>query len=681
MPGIGKKIRGALEAVLGSGSGTVPRPVIDEHFETNVDGLYVIGDLAGAPVLKFATQQGYDVIEHIAVQPDARSNDPDVHDVVICGAGASGLNAALQAKTRGLSYVVFEKRAIANTVEEFPEGKWVYSEPTSVPAKGTLWLEDTTKEDLLERWHAIIAEHELEIRCPESVEEIRKEGGLFHVRTDQKTYRARRVIVAIGQRGNPRRLNVPGEDLEKVHHRLYSPRKYHDEDVLVVGGGNSAIEAALTLSEQNRVTISYRRDQFFRIFRDNTRKLEEARAAGKIDVAFNSDVKEFREDEVVLSVEGDERSLKNDVAFVLAGSEPPVGFLQRARIHLENTWNWKRYLTLGLMFILIYSVYGFAKGLWPYRTASGAPLTLFGRPGAFWYTVLYTVVMTVFGLQALKRWGIDRNDRFQTGRYISLIGFQWLFFFLIPEALFQVLSRMPDAPSYASQPWRSYGIIYAWPLFFHTFFDNPDRVWVIWGIVLAFGLIPLFVLWHGKRYCSWVCGCGGLAETLGDRWRHLAPKGKTAIRWEAMNLPVLAAAVIITVAVLLKDTIGLLSGPSDTAKAWYSLIVDIWLVGIIPVTLYPFMGGKVWCRYWCPLAKLMHILGKWYGKFKILSDEKCIACGECTRYCQVGIPVMNFAMKQEVLSNKNSSCIGCGICVTVCPMDVLSFKEKDAEAH
>ena len=291
------------------------------------------------------------------------------------------------------------------------------------------------------------------------------------------------------------------------------------------------------------------------------------------------------------------------------------------------------------------------------------------------------MAITVFGLQALKRWGLDRDDRFQIWRYISLIGFQWLFFFLIPEALFQVLSRMPNAPSYTAQPWRSYGIIYAWPLFFHTFFDNPDRVWVIWGIVLAFVLIPLFVLWHGKRYCSWICGCGGLAETLGDRWRHLAPKGKTAIRWEAMNLPILAAAVIITAAILLKDTIGLLSGPSNTAKAWYSLIVDIWLVGIIPVTLYPFMGGKVWCRYWCPLAKLMNILGKWYGKFKILSDEKCIACGECTRYCQVGIPVMNFAMKQEVLSNKNSSCIGCGICVTVCPMDVLSFKEIDAEAH
>ena len=493
------------------------------------------------------------------------------------------------------------------------------------------------------------------------------------------------MIVAIGQRGNPRKLDVPGEDLEKVYHRLYSPKQYRDEEILVVGGGNSAIEAALTLSEGNRVTISYRRDRFFRIFRDNARNLNEARDAGKMDVIFNSNVKAFRDEEVVLSVEENgqraERSLKNDRAFVLAGAEPPLGFLQRARIKLENTWDWKRYLFLGLMFLLVYSIYGFAKGLWPYRTASGEPLALFGRSGSFWYTVLYTVVMTVFGLQALKRWGLDRKDSFQIKRYASLLGFQWTFFFLIPEALFRYLSSLPDAPGYAAAPWRSYGIVYAWPLFFHTFFDRPDRVWLIWGIVLAFGVIPLFVLWHGKRYCSWICGCGGLAETLGDRWRHLAPKGKTSIRWEGMNAFVLAAAVLITMAVLLKDAVGFLSGPANSGKAFYSLVVDIWLVGIIPVTLYPFMGGKVWCRYWCPLARLMQIWSKLHGKFRILSNEKCIACGECTRYCQVGIHVMNFAMRQEVLSNRNSSCIGCGICVTVCPMDVLSFKESDAETR
>jgi len=128
---------------------------------------------------------------------------------------------------------------------------------------------------------------------------------------------------------------------------------------------------------------------------------------------------------------------------------------------------------------------------------------------------------------------------------------------------------------------------------------------------------------------------------------------------------------------LVKDTIALVAGPSEAALGIYKVFVDVWLVGILPVTLYPFLGGKVWCRYWCPLAKMMGLISGWVGKFKITSNDKCIACGECSRYCQVGIDVMSFALKQETLNNANSSCIGCGICVTACPMDVLSFRDRE----
>jgi polyferredoxin len=145
-----------------------------------------------------------------------------------------------------------------------------------------------------------------------------------------------------------------------------------------------------------------------------------------------------------------------------------------------------------------------------------------------------------------------------------------------------------------------------------------------------------------------------------------------------MNLWVLIAATLITGGMLLKDTYSLLAEPTVTALGLYRLIVDVWLVGILPVTLYPFLGGKVWCRYWCPLAKLMGFMSSWYGKFKIRSNDKCISCSECSRYCQVGIDVMQFALKQEELNNRNSSCIGCGVCVTVCPMDVLSFGDQES---
>ena len=272
------------------------------------------------------------------------------------------------------------------------------------------------------------------------------------------------------------------------------------------------------------------------------------------------------------------------------------------------------------------------------------------------------------------------------------MGFQWIFYFLIPEFLFQyavkyqwVGAALANDPQFANAAWRSYGLIYAWPLFFFTFFDAPHQIWIVWGAVLSFLVIPLLVLFHGKRYCSWICGCGGLAETLGDRWRHLAPKGDAAIKWEWMNGVVLFAASLITIAAVFSDVRSIVREGSGVARYWYRLIVDVWLVGIIPVTLYPFLGGKVWCRYWCPLAKMMQYFSAAFTHFKasrfaIHSNDKCIACGECTRYCQVGIDVMNYALTQKVLDNSNSSCIGCGICVTACPMGVLSFADQTPAA-
>ncbi len=295
--------------------------------------------------------------------------------------------------------------------------------------------------------------------------------------------------------------------------------------------------------------------------------------------------------------------------------------------------------------------------------------------------------MTVFGIRALKRWGLERRDRFQIWRYVSLLSFQWIFFFIVPEFLFQWaikyqwLGQLSHDPVFAQQAWRSYGIVYAWPLFFYTFFYNPHQIWVIWGLLLSFVIIPIFVIFHGKRYCSWICGCGGLAETFGDRWRHLAPKGKTSIKWEWMNTVILLFAVVATLLMVGKDVYGLFSKPAQESVKIYRLLADVWLVGILPVTLYPFLGGKVWCRYWCPLAKMMGLMSKFYARlgisrFHITANDKCIACYECSRNCQVGIDVMSYALKQDVLDNKTSSCIGCGICVTVCPMDVLSFSPR-----
>jgi NosR/NirI family nitrous oxide reductase transcriptional regulator len=731
-----------FDGLLASPNMIQRRPALRSHRQSNIPGLFIIGDLAGAPVIKLAMAQGQEVIDHIASLPDARGNDPAVLDVLVVGAGASGLNAALAAKDQGLSCLVLEKEKIANTIENFPENKWVYAEPDATPPKGKLWLDGARKEDLVTRWRQIIQENGLEVHTEEPLQKLeRQKDGSFLATTAKRTCRARRVVLATGQRGNPRKLGVPGEDRERIYHRLYSPRHYKNEDIVVIGGGNSAVEAALVLSEQNRVRLCHRGDTLGLVFQDNLRKLEEAVAAGRLEKISNSNAVEFTDTVAQFRMDGQPEllSIPYQHAFVLIGAELPVAFLKSLGVKLENEWNgsllraaalmlatlaglWfaggqsgtpappgagvllaiasagalfytgfrgDRFSWLGVSFLVAYTIYGAKLGpgmeLWPYRGWGFNALSILDRPWSFWYTVLYTLVMTVFGLQALKRWGIDRQDKFQIWRYASLLGFQWIFFFIIPEFLFQwavryewVGAQLASDPSFTQQAWRSYGIIYAWPLFFYAFFYSPHQIWVVWGVLLTFVVIPIFVLFHGKRYCSWICGCGGLAETLGDRWRHLAPKGPASIRWERMNMVILIAAFAVTGMMLLRDSVALFRAPAPRALDWYHLIADVWLVGILPVSLYPFFGGKVWCRYWCPLAKLMHLFSTAYGKlgisrFRIVPNDKCIGCTECTRNCQVGIDVMSFALKQDTLDNTNSSCIGCGICVSVCPMDVLSY--------
>lgn len=748
-------IESKAEAILSTGTGERQRPQINKNFESNIDGLYIIGDLAGAPVIKLAMEQGFNVVNHIASLPDAKYNRKGVFDIVIVGAGAAGLNAALTAQDLGLSCVVLEKGKIANTIENFPEGKWVYAEPDKVPPKGKLWLDGAQKEDLVKRWNDIIDSNGIDVRLTEPLEGIEKYGDVFEIKTPKSSYQAKRIILATGMRGNPRKLNVPGEEMEQVYHQLYSPKEYSDENVLVVGGGNSAVEAAITLSELNTVYLSYRKGEFSRVFKDNERLLNEKVASGRVKLILNSTVKEFGKTEAVLSIDkGGHEQIENvpyDHAFVLIGADIPKRFLKSLGIKLENEWNgsllhsltltllmmfglWlsgghavlfgsdltsvprllglgvavvplailikmgikgNRYSWLGISFLVWYTIYGVKVGegqeFWPYKDWGYKFLSFADRPWSFWYTVMYTALMTIFGIQALKRWGLDRKDKYQIWRYASLLSFQWIFFFIIPEFLFQwainyqwVGQQLASDPSFAEQGWRSYGIIYAWPLFFYTFFYDPNKIWVIWGILLTFVVIPVFVIFNGKRYCSWICGCGGLAETFGDRWRHLAPKGRKSISWEWMNTAVLIFAAVVTVIFISRNTIEIFRNPADWSVNIYRIMVDVWLVGILPVTLYPFLGGKVWCRYWCPLAKLMQWESKLFarlgiGKFKIEANNKCIACNECSRNCQVGIDVMSYALKQKTLDNTTSSCIGCGICVTVCPMDVLSYGKKDKD--
>ncbi len=182
-----KELKKRIEGILSSGSRNMERPQIKKNNESNIPGVYIIGDLAGAPVIKLAMEQGYNVVEHIASLPGAKGSDPHVYDLIVAGAGAAGLNAALTAKEKGLRCMVIEKNKVANTIENFPEGKWVYAEPDERPPKGKLWLDGATKENLIKRWHQIIEENQLDVRMMEPLEKLEQSNGYFDAKTSKST--------------------------------------------------------------------------------------------------------------------------------------------------------------------------------------------------------------------------------------------------------------------------------------------------------------------------------------------------------------------------------------------------------------------------------------------------------------------------------------------------------------
>lgn len=684
-------------------------PFVDERGQSSVPGLYLAGEVAGTPLIKLGLNQGAEVMERIARdlrERPARDDEDAGLDVLIIGAGSSGLGAAMRAHQLGLRYVVVESERLATTVVNMYRGKVLFAEPAGVENKSGMWFEECTREELLERWRAQVEEVGLVVKEHEKVTDVQRRGDGFDVTTSRQRYRARRVLLAVGKAGNPRKAGVPGEDTfaERVHHSLSDPDALEGKRVLVYGGGDVACEAALALCEKNDVTLVTIDDAFTYPKKRNADAVHARAAEGKLRLHLGTRLTAIGDGNVSFeSKAGEKHTLPNDLVFEMIGAELPLGLFKRAGIKLENAWDFRRYAYLFGVFLFVYSLYALKKYpespyAWPFDrliahdTFARVTATLFDatflpfRPlftdmayldmrRALWfqtgylYSLLYTIVMIVFGVTALRRWSrVARNPRYQRWRYASLIAFQVVFFLVANVVAVQALSLQ--------HAWRAWGLYQPWPLFFNTFhwWNASDPRVVLYGFVGAgllgtFVAIPLLSHKHGKRFCTWICGCGGLAETLGDRWRHLAPKGKRSRAWEFQNLVVLAAATIVTVV-----SVGAYGTRADNGWALaYAYVVDFWLVAVIPIALYPFFGGKVWCRYWCPLASWNQLLARWYGRLRIQSNDKCISCTQCSRYCQVGVDVMSFAKNQEPFDNRNSSCIHCGICIDVCPMDVLRF--------
>lgn len=252
------------------------------------------------------------------------------------GAGPAGLSASLTALQWGLSYLTLEQGEIASTIRNYPRHKFLMAEPIEIPLYGNLYIGDGTKEALLSVWETIIANTGVKVRTGEGVTAIRRAAGSFSVETSKGSYAARHVVLALGKRGTPRRLGVPGEELGKVAYRLIEAETYHDCNVLVVGGGDSAVEAALALSRsgKNRVTLSCRGDDFKRVRERNYAALREAEQAGRLTVITRSQVREIRPGSVELDCNGNHTEISNEFTFVLVGGESPEDFLRRTGVEI-----------------------------------------------------------------------------------------------------------------------------------------------------------------------------------------------------------------------------------------------------------------------------------------------------------------------------------------------------------
>jgi thioredoxin reductase/Fe-S-cluster-containing hydrogenase component 2 len=703
-------------------------PVVGEDGATNREGIRIVGDLSGVPLLKFSSETGSKAVQAFLKEPSfpkERSEKAEgVYDLAIIGAGVSGISAAMEASQAGLSYVLIETSEAFSTVKNFPKGKPIFTYPTDMKPSGGIQYGSRSgvKESLLDEMREQVEEAGVQT-TPGRVEKIAKEGGTFLLKNanskEGEAWKALRVVVAIGRSGNYRKLGVPGEKLDKVMNRLHDPKDYCSKKVLIVGGGDSAVESALAIGEcGGEVTLSYRKSELTRPKPENVQKALQAAQDGKLNLALGTNVKEITESQVTLVTgkDGPEETLENDAVFAMIGREAPLDFFRRSGLTVSGDRGAKWWITLAisaLFFVWLYhwKKYTFFDGLDPkplwagLNAEEGSFLATFKNSASqrsFYYTLAYCLCVSIFGYRRVKR----RKTPYVTLQTTTLALIQWIPLFILPELLLPwiganggfanggfgqwfgetFLSNGAGTP--ADQYWRAYGFILAWPLFIYNWFsDAPLWGWLVVGAIQTFVLIPWMVRRWGKgAYCGWICSCGALAETMGDAHRHKMPHGPKVNKLNMIGQVFLWFAAILMVlrivGWMLPDGNGievafkylLYGGPiSENGLLFfnYAYFVDLIFAGVLGLMFYFHFSGRVWCRFACPLAALMHIYSR-FGKFRIFAEKKkCISCNVCTSVCHQGIDVMNFANKGKAM--EDPQCVRCSACVQGCPTGVLSF--------
>lgn len=328
----------AISLVIGTDKRGVDLPHVKENFESNISGIFLAGELAGMGLIKNAVKQGQQAVDNIY---NSLGNAAEVdYDLIVVGAGPTGISASLQAKKRGMKFLTLEQETLGGTVFTFPRSKVVMTAPMELPLHGKVKLFETSKTELLDLWENVLNNNEIHIHENCKVNEIIEGENYFTVITAEGDHHeTKKVLLAIGRRGTPRKLNISGELTEKVAYRLLEPEHISNKKIVVVGGGDSAIESALLLTEQNQVTLSYRKEVFSRLKPKNRERIEKAIADGAVDIKFCTNLVKINNDSVeIKDQEGNIFSMANDLVYIFAGGELPTKFLEKIGIKITRRY-------------------------------------------------------------------------------------------------------------------------------------------------------------------------------------------------------------------------------------------------------------------------------------------------------------------------------------------------------
>jgi thioredoxin reductase (NADPH) len=330
--------RDAITLVFGTEKRGVDIPYVLPDFQTNVPGIFIAGELGGMGLIRNAIEQGRQAIESVRKLNRRRSSD--AYDLIIVGAGPAGFSASLAAIQHKLRFLTIEQDSFGGTVAHFPRGKLVMTAPATLPLVGKLKFKEVSKEKLLRVWEDVARKTGLKVNYGEQVETIAQFGSEFEIRTTRGSYRTSSVLLAIGRRGTPRKLEVEGEEQAKVVYRLIDPRQYQRQHVLVVGGGDSALEAAASIAEQpgTIVTLSHRSESFSRAKAKNRERVETAKRSGQLNVLLQSSIKKIGRHDVEIEHKGRRMKIKNDAVIVCAGGILPTAFLKSVGIEVETKY-------------------------------------------------------------------------------------------------------------------------------------------------------------------------------------------------------------------------------------------------------------------------------------------------------------------------------------------------------